>query len=131
MEIAIDRIERTMLPGLDRLDSLPLPYWRGFRQAADELAAIAEDLIASVASARPRAMIFSVCCWPFAMKTDQHSPTTKSATRHSRYSERPRDDGQCVDLGLQLAGHPPGVLRRCATGTGWTGSPPGPRRLPM
>ena len=46
MEIAIDRIERTMLPGLDRLDSLPLPYWRRFRQAADELAAIAEDLIA-------------------------------------------------------------------------------------
>ena len=46
MEIAIDRIERTMLPGLDRLDSLPLPYWRKFRQAADELAAIAEDLIA-------------------------------------------------------------------------------------
>ncbi len=46
MEIAIDRIERTMLPGLDRLDSLPLPYWRRFREAADELAAIAEDLIA-------------------------------------------------------------------------------------
>jgi len=46
MEIAIDRIERTMLPGLDRLDSLPLPYWRKFRQASDELAQIAEDLIA-------------------------------------------------------------------------------------
>jgi cytochrome P450 len=46
MEIAIDRIERTMLPGLDRLDSVPLPYWRKFREAADQLAEIAEDLIA-------------------------------------------------------------------------------------
>ena len=46
MDIAIDRIERTMLPGLDRLDSLPLPYWRAFHRAADELAEIAEELIA-------------------------------------------------------------------------------------
>jgi cytochrome P450 len=46
MEIAIDRIERTMLPGLDRLDSMPLPYWRKFREASDQLAAIAESLIA-------------------------------------------------------------------------------------
>lgn len=45
MEIAIDRIERTMLPGLDRLDGMPLPYWRKFKQASDELAEIAEDLI--------------------------------------------------------------------------------------
>lgn len=46
MDIAIDRIERTMLPGLDRLDALPLPYWRNFHRASDELAKIAEDLIA-------------------------------------------------------------------------------------
>lgn len=45
MEIAIDRIERTMLPGLDRFDSMPLPYWRKFKEASDELAEIAEDLI--------------------------------------------------------------------------------------
>lgn len=45
MEIAIDRIERTMLPGLDRLDNVPLPYWRKFREASDQLAVIAEDLI--------------------------------------------------------------------------------------
>lgn len=45
MEIAINRIERTMLPGLDRLDAIPLPYWRKFREASDELAEIAEDLI--------------------------------------------------------------------------------------
>lgn len=45
MEIAIDRIERTMLPGLDRLDGIPLPYWKKFREASDELAEIAEDLI--------------------------------------------------------------------------------------
>lgn len=45
MEVAIDRIERTMLPGLDRLDNVPLPYWRKFREASDQLAMIAEDLI--------------------------------------------------------------------------------------
>lgn len=46
MDVAIDRIERTMLPGLDRLDSLPLPYWRNFHRAADELALIAQELVA-------------------------------------------------------------------------------------
>ncbi len=46
MGIAIDRIERTMLPGLDRLDRLPLPWFRAFPRAADDLAAIAEQLIA-------------------------------------------------------------------------------------
>jgi len=46
MDVAIDRIERTMLPGLDRLDRLPLPWFRAFRRAADELAVVAEDLIA-------------------------------------------------------------------------------------
>lgn len=47
MDVAIDRIERTMLPGLDRLDAVPLPYWRAFARAADRLAAIAEELIAA------------------------------------------------------------------------------------
>jgi cytochrome P450 len=46
MDVAIDRIERTMLPGLDRLDRLPLPYFRAFGEAADRLADIAERLIA-------------------------------------------------------------------------------------
>ena len=46
MEVAIDRIERTMLPGLDRLDRLPLPWFRAFPRAADELAEVAEELIA-------------------------------------------------------------------------------------
>jgi cytochrome P450 len=47
MEIAIDRIERTMLPGLQVFDDLPVPYWRKFGEAADELALIAEELIKS------------------------------------------------------------------------------------
>ena len=46
MEVAIDRIERTMLPGLDRLDRLPLPWFRAFPRAADDLAEVAEELIA-------------------------------------------------------------------------------------
>ena len=46
MEVAIDRIERTMLPGLDRLDGLPLPWFRAFPRAADDLAEVAEELIA-------------------------------------------------------------------------------------
>lgn len=45
MGVAIDRVERTMLPGLQVLDGLPLPYWRKFAQASDELADIAEQLI--------------------------------------------------------------------------------------
>jgi len=45
MEIAIDRIERTMLPGLDRLDRVPLPWFRAFPRAADDLAEVAEQLI--------------------------------------------------------------------------------------
>jgi len=45
MEVAIDRIERTMLPGLQLFDDLPVPYWRKFGEAADELALIAEELI--------------------------------------------------------------------------------------
>jgi cytochrome P450 len=46
MDVAIDRIERTMLPGLDRLDDLPIPWFRAFGRAADELAEIAERLVA-------------------------------------------------------------------------------------
>jgi cytochrome P450 len=47
MGIAIDRIERTMLPGLDRFDSSFLPYFATFRESADYLAGVAEDIIAS------------------------------------------------------------------------------------
>lgn len=46
MGIAIDRIERTMLPGLDKLDDIPLPYFQAFGAAADDLADVAEELIA-------------------------------------------------------------------------------------
>ena len=45
MGVAIDRIERTMLPGLQVFDGLPIPYWQKFAQASDELAQIAESLI--------------------------------------------------------------------------------------
>ena len=45
MGVAIDRIERTMLPGLDRLDAVPLPYFRAFRRSSDHLAAVADDII--------------------------------------------------------------------------------------
>lgn len=54
MEIAIDRIERTMLPGLDRLDHVPLPWFRAFPKAADDLAEVAEQLIAARRSAAAR-----------------------------------------------------------------------------
>ena len=47
MGVAIDRIERTMLPGLERFDDLPLPYFRAFARSADHLAAVADDIIAS------------------------------------------------------------------------------------
>ncbi len=46
MDVAIDRIERTMLPGLDRLDRVPLPWFAAFRRAADDLAEVAEGLVA-------------------------------------------------------------------------------------
>lgn len=45
MGIAIDRIERTMLPGLDRFDRSPLPYFRKFKESSDYLADVAEDII--------------------------------------------------------------------------------------
>jgi cytochrome P450 len=45
MDVAIDRIERTMLPGMDRFDGSRLPWFREFGRAADELAVIAERLV--------------------------------------------------------------------------------------
>jgi cytochrome P450 len=45
MEIAIDRIERTMLPGLDRFDSTKIPYFTAFAKASDELVEIADEII--------------------------------------------------------------------------------------
>jgi len=45
MHIAIDRIARTMLPGLDRMDSWPIPYFRRFRKAADDLNEVATKII--------------------------------------------------------------------------------------
>jgi len=46
MGVAIDRIERTMLPGLDRFDESPIPYFRKFKESAEYLADVAEDIIA-------------------------------------------------------------------------------------
>jgi cytochrome P450 len=46
MGVAIDRIERTMLPGFDRFDESPLPYFRKFKESANYLAGVAEDIIA-------------------------------------------------------------------------------------
>ena len=45
MEIAIDRIERTMLPGLDRFDTSRLKYFQAFRDASDDLVRISEEII--------------------------------------------------------------------------------------
>jgi cytochrome P450 len=46
MGVAIDRIERTMLPGLDRFDRSRIPYFAAFRKSADYLATVADDIIA-------------------------------------------------------------------------------------
>jgi len=46
MEIAIDRIERTMLPGLDRFDASKIPYFTKFRKSSDDLVSIADEIIA-------------------------------------------------------------------------------------
>jgi len=46
MDVAIDRIERTMLPGMDRFDDTRVPWFREFSRASDELASIAERLVA-------------------------------------------------------------------------------------
>jgi cytochrome P450 len=45
MEIAIDRIERTMLPGLERFDKSPIAYFKKFEIASNNLADIAEEII--------------------------------------------------------------------------------------
>jgi len=45
MEIAIDRIERTMLPGLERFDKSAISYFAAFEDAANQLADIAEEII--------------------------------------------------------------------------------------
>ncbi|MGA1738864.1 MAG: cytochrome P450 [Candidatus Nanopelagicaceae bacterium] len=45
MEIAIDRIERTMLPGLERFDRTKIPYFAKFRKSSDDLVAIADEII--------------------------------------------------------------------------------------
>ena len=45
MEVAIDRIERTMLPGLERFDRSRLSYFKKFEVASDNLAQIAEEII--------------------------------------------------------------------------------------
>ncbi len=45
MEIAIDRIERTMLPGLDRFDATKFSYFKAFELAATNLSEIAEEII--------------------------------------------------------------------------------------
>lgn len=46
MGIAIDRIERTMLPGMKALDGSPIPYFAAFRTSSDYLADVADDIIA-------------------------------------------------------------------------------------
>lgn len=45
MEVAIDRIERTMLPGLDRFDKSGIKYFKEFEIASDRLVDIAEAII--------------------------------------------------------------------------------------
>lgn len=45
MGVAIDRIERTMLPGLDRFDQSRVPYFAKFKESSDYLATVADDII--------------------------------------------------------------------------------------
>ena len=45
MGIAIDRIERTMLPGFDRYDEWPVPYFRKFKSSSNYLSEVAEEII--------------------------------------------------------------------------------------
>jgi len=45
MEVAIDRIERTMLPGLERFDKSGIKYFKEFEIASDRLVDIAEAII--------------------------------------------------------------------------------------
>jgi cytochrome P450 len=51
MGLAIDRIERTMLPGMKAFDKAPIPYFRKFEESSDYLADVADDIIARRASA--------------------------------------------------------------------------------
>lgn len=46
MGIAIDRIERTMLPGMNLFDGSPVPYFAAFKKSSDYLATVADDIIA-------------------------------------------------------------------------------------
>lgn len=46
MGVAIDRIERTMLPGMNLFDASPVPYFAAFKKSADYLATVADDIIA-------------------------------------------------------------------------------------
>ncbi|WP_309620265.1 cytochrome P450 [Salinibacterium sp.] len=50
MGLAIDRIERTMLPGLKAFDGSPIPYFKKFRMSSDYLADVADEIIANRAS---------------------------------------------------------------------------------
>ena len=45
MEVAIDRIERTMLPGLERFDKSAIKYFKEFEVASDKLVDTAEAII--------------------------------------------------------------------------------------
>ena len=45
MEVAIDRIERTMLPGLERFDKSGIKYFKEFEIASERLVDIAESII--------------------------------------------------------------------------------------
>jgi cytochrome P450 len=47
MGLAIDRIERTMLPGMKAFDRSPIPYFKKFRMSSDYLADVADDIIAN------------------------------------------------------------------------------------
>ena len=46
MGLAIDRIERTMLPGMKAFDRSPIPYFKKFEESSDYLADVADDIIA-------------------------------------------------------------------------------------
>lgn len=46
MGLAIDRIERTMLPGMRAFDRSLIPYFRKFEESSDYLADVADDIIA-------------------------------------------------------------------------------------
>ena len=45
MGVAIDRIERTMLPGMSAFDRAPIPWFTAFKESSDYLATVADDII--------------------------------------------------------------------------------------